>query len=262
MIIIKTITHNNEIWKPIVDFEHLYEISNNARIRNIETGKILKPYINDNGYYTIRLKTKSGTFKHKKLHRLLMLTFVGEDAERPIVNHKNGDKLDLDLNNLEWCTSSENNKHAFDMGLKFSATQKKCFITLGDLHFSAPHAEVAAKRLHEEGYFTDVSIDSLKTALRNCANNHRLYNGIVKVEFADDRYDIPNEYHRCGIKGREICAELECGLIVKCKGPSKLADTMNKLGYWKQYDRNKLIKQISGSALGNYKCHGIKVWYK
>ena len=75
-------------------------------------------------------------------------------------------------------------------------------------------------------------------------------------------YDIPKEYHRCGIKGRPIRAKLPSGLTVKAKGPSNLARIVQRFGYWPDVEHDKLVKAISNAALHNKNCYGIPVWYK
>ena len=228
-----------EIWKPAYDFEYLYEISNKARVRNIKTGKILKPYINDNGYYVLRLVCKNGSQKSVKLHRLLMLTFVGPDPERPIVNHINGNKLDLDLSNLEWTTSRENNIHAIKTGLKtFDFMLHDYHVTIDNLDFNA-------------------------RAAIQCSLTHKLYLGKLKVERTDDPFDITSDYvyHRCGIKGREVHALLPSGLELKAKGPANLSRLLHKLGYWKDYNIKRLTKKVSEAALKSNVVSGVKFWF-
>lgn len=253
-----------EIWKPAYGFEYLYEISDKARVRNIKTDKILKPFINSTGYYVVRLVDKFGKVKNTKLHRLLMLTFVGPDPERPIVNHINGNKLDLDLSNLEWTTSRENNIHAIKTGLKtFDFMLHDYHVTIDNLDFNARGAYAIADRLHQEGYFLNVSRNSLKAAAIQCSLTHKLYLGKLKVERTDDPFDITSDYvyHRCGIKGREVHALLPSGLELKAKGPANLSRLLHKLGYWKDYNIKRLTKKVSEAALKSNVVSGVKFWF-
>ena len=110
---------NLEIWKDIPNYEGLYQVSNLGNIKSLNylrTGKevVLRPRLNGNGYYRAVLSNQ-GKVKNKYVHRLVMLAFVGESELT--VNHKNGVKTDNRLENLEYCTRSENMQHAFNTGL-------------------------------------------------------------------------------------------------------------------------------------------------
>ena len=93
----------------------LYEIYNDGSIRNVSTGKYLKPYL-VKGYKTVSL-CKDGKRYSKQIHRLVAEHFIPNPNNLPQVNHKDGDKLNCYDWNLEWCTQSENTKHACDVGL-------------------------------------------------------------------------------------------------------------------------------------------------
>lgn len=119
---------DNEIWKPIPNFEDRYMVSNKGRVKSIITnhGKpteaLKKPYIRSATcpylYVQLNANNKSATFA---VHRLVALVFVDKPEDKPLVNHIDGDKLNNDACNLEWCTQSENHKHAYATGLKVSA---------------------------------------------------------------------------------------------------------------------------------------------
>ena len=71
-----------------------------------------------NGYKTIMLKSNEGKAKIFKVHRLVAETFIENPNNYPIINHIDGKKDNNHFTNLEWCTYSMNNKHAFDIKLK------------------------------------------------------------------------------------------------------------------------------------------------
>lgn len=253
-----------EIWKPISGYNGLYEVSNIGRVRSKQHGDwfIMKPYVNDNGYIVYRL-SNNGKSKCKRVHRLMMEAFVGNDLENPIVNHKDGNKRNNTLSNLEWSTYAKNNKHARDTGLNPGELRSKEVRAIIDgIEITERSPKRLAKRLHDLGYFIETSRESLHASIIRCCNDHSLYMGILHVEYTDDPYDIPKEYHRCGIKGRPIRAKLPSGLTVKAKGPSNLARIVQRFGYWSDVEHDKLVKAISNAALHNKSCYGIPVWYK
>ena len=121
-----------EIWKDIKGYEGLYQVSNLGRVRSLDRyvkqnhntkqlkkGKIIQPTKNHKGYLGLKL-CKENTSKKVSIHRLVAQTFIPNLENKPQVNHINGIKTDNGVENLEWCTCSENIKHAFDTGLKKS----------------------------------------------------------------------------------------------------------------------------------------------
>lgn len=109
-----------EIWKDIPNYEGMYQVSNLGRVKSFNynrTGKegVLKPKPHRDGYFQVMLY-KGGRGKMNKIHRLVILAFLGQSDLQ--VNHINGIKTDNRLENLEYCTGSENIRHAFNTGLK------------------------------------------------------------------------------------------------------------------------------------------------
>ena len=107
-----------EFWDWISGYEGLYQISTFGRIKSFIRNKvkICKPMINKNGYLRISLR-KNNIPKIFSVHRLVAQTFIPNPKNLKEVNHKFGNKFDNYFKNLEWCTDSENKKHAFKNGL-------------------------------------------------------------------------------------------------------------------------------------------------
>lgn len=105
----------------ILDFNKNYAVSNYGNVMNINTKKILSPQ--DRGYLTITLHNVSNTRGNKgyrkqyKIHRLVARYFIDNPENKPYVNHKDGNKHNNHVDNLEWVTESENTIHAYKTGL-------------------------------------------------------------------------------------------------------------------------------------------------
>ena len=119
-----------EIWKPVVGYEGIYEVSSLGRVKSCERtiirkdgrkmnvrGKIMKPSIIRIGYEQIDLSKKDNA-ETVYVHRLVGKAFIENPYNKEQINHKNGVKTDNRVENLEWVTSQENMRHAFKNGLR------------------------------------------------------------------------------------------------------------------------------------------------
>ena len=116
----------NEVWRDIKDYEGIYEVSNFGRVRqkldlfkNNKKGKkakemkIIKPdinYIQRSGYLRVGL-SKCGESKHHFVHRLVAEAFMPNPYSLPYVNHKDENRGNSRLDNLEWCTQKYNSNY-------------------------------------------------------------------------------------------------------------------------------------------------------
>ena len=124
---------SDEQWVDIKSYEGLYQVSNYGRIKSLERTiisprynkkgrhyceRILKTVGNSQGYHHVQLFDQFGNFKSCKVHRLVAEAFLENPFDKPQINHKDGNKSNNRVDNLEWCTNGENGKHAWDMGLR------------------------------------------------------------------------------------------------------------------------------------------------
>ena len=100
----------------VINYYRNYMISNRGEVFSLSHAKLLKPFQNPNGYIYITL-SKHGKTKCIKVHRLVAEYFVYNPDKKEYVNHKDGNKSNNYMTNLEWVTASENQKHAARNGL-------------------------------------------------------------------------------------------------------------------------------------------------
>jgi hypothetical protein len=110
-------TEEENEWKIIPNYP-TYRVSVEGQIKNIKTGKILSPCINANGYSFVNLYGNDKKQHNCNIHNIIAKTFIDNPHKYPIVNHKNSNRLDNRIENLEWASYTENNLHAYRQGKK------------------------------------------------------------------------------------------------------------------------------------------------
>lgn len=119
----------NETWKDIEGYEGYYQVSTLSRVRSLNRtvkrmfrgtlalhpikGQILRQTIGKIGYPTVELN-KEGKAKRVLVHRLIAKAFLPNPSGKPQINHKDSNRANNELENLEWCTQSENIRHCFN----------------------------------------------------------------------------------------------------------------------------------------------------
>ena len=132
-----------EIWKDIKDYEGKDQISNLGNVKNSKNNNLLS-IRNDCcwGYVFVTLN-KNGKPKNYKVHRLVAKTFIPNPLNKAEVNHIDGNKLNNCVDNLEWVTRAENQKHAIKNGLVSFENKKKPVIQLKDEKEIARYKSIA-----------------------------------------------------------------------------------------------------------------------
>lgn len=115
--------NNEEIWKDIIGYEGLYQVSSLGRVRSLDRyvvdslenrrfykGKVLSPVKDTDGYLKVGL-SYNGKCKKCLVHRLAAQAFIENFDNLPEVNHKDEDKTNNNVDNLEWCTAKYNSNY-------------------------------------------------------------------------------------------------------------------------------------------------------
>ena len=110
-----------EVWKPIEGYEGLYEISSFGNVKSLRQNKIMSLVIMPTGYYKVNL-VKNNRWKTFRVHRLVATSFLENPKNKNNVNHKDFNKLNNNVENLEWVTHQENVTHAV-LGGRFGKTK-------------------------------------------------------------------------------------------------------------------------------------------
>ena len=171
-----------EIWKDIPEYEGLYQVSNLGNIKSLDIminckgakgidshlrkGRILKQNIGTTGYYSVNL-SKNGKTRYIRVHTILAKVFIPNPNDYPCINHIDGNKLNNNLDNLEWCTYSHNNSEAYRIGLK---TNKYAGKYGKEAQFSKPLLQYS---LEDEFIREWENANQVKRELGYCAENIR-----------------------------------------------------------------------------------------
>lgn len=121
-----------------------YGVDKAGNVFSFYSNKRLKPIVDKYGYLIVTVYNK-GTRKNVKIHRLVAETFLNNPFHKPHVNHKDGDKQNNSVDNLEWCTAIENTQHAIKTKLRNNSRpirQLDCFGNIVKEYESISDAEM------------------------------------------------------------------------------------------------------------------------
>lgn len=152
----------SEIWKPVVGFESRYLISDQGRLFSIKSGRLRKPKLTKDGYEVFAL-CKNGKSKHIAAHRLVAIAFIENPLGLPCVNHKDENKRNNSVSNLEWITIKDNDNYG-TRNKRMSATKKKP-VTQYDLNMNIVQIHTGVKDAMRS---TGVNKNSIINACRGC----------------------------------------------------------------------------------------------
>lgn len=149
-----------EIWKDVLNYEGLYKVSNYGRIKRttktikkkngvlyLIKEKEKKPYTNKNGYSYVTLYNAHYKAKTIQVHKLVAQSFISNPNKYPCINHKNENKLDNRVENLEWCSYKYNINYK-NAHIKSSISHKKKILqfSLDNVFINAFDSAIDAKQ--------------------------------------------------------------------------------------------------------------------
>ncbi len=164
-----------EEWRTVTEFPN-YDVSNLGNIKNNKSGKMLRPCVKS-GYYHISLVNDSNK-KNFKVHRLVALLFIENPENKSEVNHKDKNKLNNHLSNLEWMTRRENNIHRCQ-GVKITCNKNKVVYRIdmesNEILEKYNSIELAGEWAFKNGYTK--TVHNGRNSIGNCVN------GLSKVAY-------------------------------------------------------------------------------
>ena len=163
-----------EVWTPVVGYEGIYEVSNYGRVRRVfRYGRVYyslcKSKLTRDGYCESTL-FKDGKPKHIRTHRIVAEAFCPNPDNKLEVNHIDGCKVNNTAWNLEWVTSSENQKHAYRLGLQKTsggAISNRKPVRCIELDLEAESLNAMQRLLCERGFTNSTRLNALSTAMNN-----------------------------------------------------------------------------------------------
>lgn len=179
-----------EEWRPVVGYENDYEVSNLGHVRSkdmevwggrsyyIKKGRMLKPGKSGTGYYTCALRGHT-----KKVCQMVAEAFLFKSNPNDVVNHIDGNKLNDNVGNLEYISSSQNNKHALVTGLRHSCS-KIPFEDMVDISFRMKYTNEPCSSIYES---IKDRIPVTLNAIKNIKQRKRYlkYTDCVEFELSD-----------------------------------------------------------------------------
>lgn len=158
-----------EIWKDIENYEGLYQVSNLGNVYSHYSNRLLNPFTNTYGYLRVML-TKNGHAMNVAIHRLVGNHFIPNLNELPQINHKDEDKSNNHVSNLEWCTNKYNNSYGTKVERTSTSNRNRKKVQIGRYSLEGELLQVynGYREVEEGGY----SI----SPVWGCCNNKKYHN--------------------------------------------------------------------------------------
>ncbi len=163
-----------EIWKDIKGYEGYYKISDLGRVKRLERKRydrnqilkerIVKTIYPKNGWYPYLSLCKKGIYKNYTIHRLIAEAFLPNPDNLPCINHKDGNKQNNSISNLEWCDYSHNNREAHRLGLNRGTSKEVYQFDLNENLIKVWSSGRKAEQYYNIGHIADCCNKKRKTS--------------------------------------------------------------------------------------------------
>lgn len=170
-------------WKTISKYP-IYEVSDRGEIRNSNTNRKLKPAL-VNGYHQVTLCDNDGHHR-ETVHRIVAREFIDNPRNCPMVNHIDGNRTNNSVENLEWCTASENMQHAYRTGLQKPIPEQ--------IEYSLSRAQEARKRP-----VRNIENGRCYSSIAECAKEEHICHSAVSFHLAGNAKKCRYEYVDKGV---------------------------------------------------------------
>ena len=195
------------IWKPVKNYEGLYEVSDLGLVKSLDRvhdlgnrkclyrGKLMQARDNGMGYLRIKL-SKNNKARRVMLHRVIAEAFIPNPFNYKTVNHKDGNKKNNTISNLEWCTQKQNVKHAIKMGLIDIEKLKRRSSKIGKKTITkiAGHNSISVFNTNTKTYYKSITEAASCNGLNRKKLSKMIHGKIVnKTSFIIEKYKTLNK---------------------------------------------------------------------
>lgn len=204
--------YTNEVFKsipPTLGFRNIYIVGNCGTVFNTETGQEMPLTMDPNGYVKVSLQYADGSGSYAiGLHRLVMLVhYPIPNASEMTVNHISGKKENNRYDNLEWLSSGDNTRHAFDTGLTYNTTQRAGMDKLTNTEVTQ-----ICSMLSKGVPFKDIAMGIGREPTQNLIRTIRAIHDRVVWKFISKDYEFP-EYPNLRNSMTEDQARIACQIL-------------------------------------------------
>lgn len=206
-----------------------YMVTEEGEVFSVKRGykKLMRFSETREGYLRVKLVFDDGTKRSKLVHRLVAEAFIKEIEGKPCVNHKDGDKKNNKVSNLEWVTYSENAKHAYALGLKDSSGENNSRNILTQQQVLAIYAKMLdGERMCDVAKQYNVSVPTIAD-IKFKRNWHSLLKNLPELKAK------PKSSNLSEATVRWVCLKLQEGLTARAIMDLSHSKTLSESAIWK-----------------------------